>query len=252
MSALCQKANAVFALTNELARSLKRCTRREITIISFGRPPAKTTASSPVSGRPLRCVMIGSLLYQSVTKLWPEAFDRAKRQGVEVDLYYIGRKQMLDLLPKDMPVTHLGTLSDADRDAELANMHVGLLPGPDGAPDADYLARYSFPSRIADYLFHGLPVLGSIHPNSAAAEELKPLLGSTVWLSQSAATLADALILLSRNQKIWRSASAGGVAHAGANFDSNSIVGKLAATLRSEPRGENRSFSMSSGNAGSV
>ena len=54
----------------------------------------------------------------------------------------------------------------------LTSMHLAYLPGPDGNPAEDCIARFSFPSRLTDYFWHGLPVVGPLFGNSATAQVL--------------------------------------------------------------------------------
>jgi hypothetical protein len=233
IATLCKGATTVFALTHELARCIGRCASREIQIIRVGRPASTAVATPPAVAGPLRCVMIGNLHHPSVSRIWPEVFDMVKRSGVDARLFYMGSMEMFNLLPQGFPVTHLGSLGETDRDAKLAEMHLGLLPGPDGLPATHPLARYSFPSRIADYFFLGLPVLGSIHPRSATAEELRPVLNSAVWLSTTAPGLAESMMRLSGDPEVWSQASAKGLAFARDNFDYRRIVKTLTESLRS-------------------
>jgi hypothetical protein len=86
-------------------------------------------------------------------------------------------------------------------------MHLAYLPGPDGDPAEDSLARFSFPSRLTDYFWHGLPVVGPLFDGSATAQMLNGLNGRGVWFSRDFKQLVAAAQDLATRPQVWESAS---------------------------------------------
>lgn len=224
-------AEEVFAITPTLAAAIGRFTRKPPRLLLPGRPPAQRAAQAPAVGQPLRCVMIGSLSYSSLTEQWPAVIQAVRASGVELDLFYIGSETMYRRCPPELEMTYLGSLTDEARDAALATMHLGFLPGPDGDPNYEHLSRYSFPSRVADYFCHGLPVIGTVHPESSAAQALQLVLGESAWLSQRPRDLVAAITGLARNSESWKAAAQGATAFAAKNFDVVRMVRELTEAL---------------------
>lgn len=224
-------AEEVFVITPALAAAIGRFARKAPRLLLPGRPVARRPAQAPASGQPLRCVMIGSLNYPSLTELWPAVVRAVRAAGVELDLFYIGAETMYRRCPPELGIRYLGSLTDEARDAALATMHLGFLPGPDGNPNCEHLSRYSFPSRVADYFCHGLPVIGTVHPESSAAQALQLVLGESAWLSQRPSDLVAAITGLARNSESWKAAAQGATAFAAKNFDVVRMVRELTEAL---------------------
>ena len=137
----------------------------------------------------LEIVMVGSLAYSIGLGELARFCTGLKSRNIRFRLNYIGPKAMRDYLNRELPVHYHGALSDLQRDAVFQSMHLAYLPGPDGDPETDYLAHFSFPSRLIDYFWHGLPVVGPVQSGSATSQMLRNLQGKGVWSLPIAASL---------------------------------------------------------------
>jgi hypothetical protein len=124
-------------------------------------------------------------------------------------------------------VNYCGVRLGADRDALLNTMHLAYLPGPDGNPAEDCLARFSFPSRTTDYFWHGLPVIGPLFDDSATAQMVAALRGNGVWFSQDSKQLVSVVKNLAQNPQAWESAAEAVYHFAQKNFS----IGKTAGAI---------------------
>lgn len=233
---LCRQAETVFALTSNLAEAIRTISGSSPRLLKIGRKVPDKIATPPVAGKALRCVMIGQTNYLSIRNIWRQVVSLLERKGIEVELFYIGTKETANVLSTQVRTNYLGSLSDAARDSQLGTMHVGLVPGPDGDPRTDVLARYSLPSRIADFLFHGLPTAGSLHPDSATSVELADAAGESCFFSLSAEALADRLVFWAKHPEGWRKASTKALKTAEEIFDQSKILGALTETLQRPTR----------------
>ncbi len=229
---LCRNAMQVYALTGALQRAINSCSTIDRTRkLGIARRPTQKRCLPPNVTSPIRCVMLGTLAYGSLHQVWPEVLNQIQKSGMSFELFYIGPKEKSRQIPSDLQVTVLEALSDDERDEVLSRMHVALLPGPDTDPKNEWGARYSFPSRIADFLHHGLPVVGSVHPDSATAEELRSLIGKAVWLSNDATELVEAIMHLAVDTAKWKLASELALEFATRHFAMDALGTELSGSL---------------------
>jgi glycosyltransferase involved in cell wall biosynthesis len=88
------------------------------------------------------------------------------------------------------------TASNDERDRLLAQCHAGFLPGPLASPAMDSRSRFSIPSRVIDYMATGLPILGTVHPQSATSTYMEAFgLGGCLGVN-SPELLAERLLAL--------------------------------------------------------
>jgi hypothetical protein len=151
--------------------------------------------------------MIGCLTYPDGLQKLATLCTVLKDKKIPFQLHYIGTREMRDLLSKDLPIHYHGVLSDRERDLVLSSMHLAFLPGPDGDPDSDDFARFSFPSRLLDYFWHGIPVVGPLSDASATYQMLLDLQGSGVWFSKNTADLSETVVKLATRKCEWEIAS---------------------------------------------
>jgi hypothetical protein len=209
-TAILNGAKKIYALTPPIQTALARISGREdISILGVAREPARKQSRAFIPGRePFEIVMMGSVDY---TRGLRELHDFCKgldTAGMNYRLNYIGTPEMRNRLGTQLAVNYRGVQLGAERDAMLNSMHLAYLPGPDGNPDEDYLARYSFPSRLTDYFWHGLPVIGPLFDDSATAQMVSGLRGKGVWFSQDSKQLAALVKNLAQQTEAWESASA--------------------------------------------
>ena len=204
-----QGAKKIFALTPPIQAVLARiCGREDISILSVARDAAQEQSRAFVPGaKPFDIVMMGSVDYTrglQELRAFCQGLDSA---GIKYCLNYIGTQEMRDRLGTQLPVNYRGVRLGQERDAILNTMHLAYLPGPDGDPSKDYLARFSFPSRLTDYFWHGLPVIGPLFDDSATAQMVFDLHGKGVWFSRDFKQLVGVVQNFAKKPQEWESAS---------------------------------------------
>jgi hypothetical protein len=208
-AALLKEAKKVFALTPPIQEVLSQISsRQDIAVLGVAREPALKMLRNFDSGlETLEIVMMGSIDYRRGLRELQKFCENLNGVGIRYSLNYIGTPEMRAKLGDQLPVNYRGVRLGTDRDALLQSMHLAYLPGPDGDPEMDCLARYSFPSRSTDYFWHGLPVLGPLFEESATAQMVADLRGRGVWFSPDARQLAAAVKNLVDNPRSWAMAS---------------------------------------------
>jgi glycosyltransferase involved in cell wall biosynthesis len=173
--------------------------RQDVHILRFSRRPSTHVATPPETG-PLRIALIGFCLpYVDGLMILDEALKIVKERNREVNLIYIGNKKRVKVwgvhLKEKVNVTGFAA-SDDERDRLLAQCHVGFLPGPLASPAINSRSRFSIPSRVLDYMATGLPIVGTVHPESATSTYMETFgLGSCLG-TNSTKLLAERLLAL--------------------------------------------------------
>ena len=168
---LIRHAHQVYVLSKPLLHEALEV-RPDVGELLFVREKTASRAKAPDVG-PLRVALIGFLpAYRTGLHLLHEAIKQMRGAGVMIEVQYVGARRALDRLQEDITkeMSHTGYLpSHEARDAALASCHVAFLPGPLESPAEDFRSRYSIPSRVLDFMAVGLPVVGTVHPESATA-----------------------------------------------------------------------------------
>jgi glycosyltransferase involved in cell wall biosynthesis len=173
--------------------------RPDAHILRFTRKPSLHQATPPEAGH-LRIALIGFCLpYVDGLSILNEALRIVKERNRKVTLIYIGNKKRVRgwgiRMDDSVHVTGF-TASDDERDRLLAQCHVGFLPGPLASPAMDTRSRFSIPSRVIDYMATGLPITGTVHPQSATSTYMEAFgLGGCLGVN-SPELLADRLLAL--------------------------------------------------------
>ncbi len=118
-------------------------------------------------------------------------------------------------------------LSRPDYEALLARCHVAFLSGP---LELDRFGKFSIPSRIADYLGVGLPVLACVGEGTAMQRFLQPLVPDAVRYTRTPEALLAALADF-REPAAWDRAHQVGRAFAVANLDIRRVRSLVRDTL---------------------
>jgi glycosyltransferase involved in cell wall biosynthesis len=173
--------------------------RPDAHILRFSRRPSLHGPTPPGAG-PLRIALIGFCLpYVDGLLVLNEALRIVKERNRKVSLIYIGNKKRVrgwDIRMDDTVHVTGFTESDDERDRLLAQCHVGFLPGPLASPAIDSRSRFSIPSRVIDYMATGLPITGTVHPQSATSTYMEAFgLGGCLGVN-SPELLADRLLAL--------------------------------------------------------
>ena len=229
---LARSASGLIALTHPLANELERVSGRPCARIGIGRnldvpqaaPPGPEGWDLLLTGRPFQ----DSLgLLAAGLRLMPEsARPRAIHYPGKID-----RKLPPELAAQ---VTRLDFVPTPERFAALvAARHVAYLQT---STTLNYFGRYSYPSRVTDYLAAGLPVVGRSPAGSAALVELgaaRP--GVRIGVGGPEQVAAD-LTELATRPAAWLEASRAARAFAENRLDIHRVRAELFATLRNAAR----------------
>jgi hypothetical protein len=228
-AALLNGAKKIFALTPPIQAALAKISgRKDISMLGVAREPAQRQPRTFVPGtKPFEIVMMGSVDYTRGLRELHNFCNGLDIAGIKYCLNYIGTREMRDRLGTQLPVNYRGVRLGAERDAMLNTMHLAYLPGPDGNPAEDCLARYSFPSRLTDYFWHGLPVIGPLFDDSATAQMLNGLIGKGVWFSQDCKQLVAVVNNLAQKPQAWEAASEAAYHFAQENFSMDRTAGAI-------------------------
>lgn len=177
--------------------------RSDATILRFIRKPSSFVSLPPKQG-PIRIALLGThKKQQSGLILLRNTLSVLRERKIPVEVVQIGLRKRLRYWGPDLPpeVRATGFLrSDDTRDQVLAQCHFGFLPGPLSSPDQDSYSRFSIPSRVLDYMATGLPVIATVHPESATAVYLRAMGLESSIIGESAEKFADKLVAMSRHE----------------------------------------------------
>ena len=171
------RAEHVFCLSETMIRDIGAVAKCEASILAFVRPQSRYLAE--YSGSDTVVIgLVGFLTsYQDGLHLLSTAVERLRKSGVKVRIRYIGLPGQLRYIPEHLIglTEYLGFADDDQRDKALAGCSFGYLPGPLLPPEQDLRSRYSIPSRSADYMAVGLPVVAAANAFSATSRFLAPI-----------------------------------------------------------------------------
>ena len=202
---LIHRAARIFCLSQPMLNEIAPL-RRDSEYLLFSRKPSRSFAVPP-QGRSMRIVLLGNIhSYRQGLDLLDQAVERLVAKGIKMSVCYLGpqRKAFRSL---DSPLVRrlepLGFVKgDDNRDKVLSDFHVGFLPGPCTDPDVDMRSRYSIPSRILDFLATGVPIVGTIRPDSATGIFCKSQGVDSHCFCQTSDDVAHALLQL-LDQSEW-------------------------------------------------
>jgi hypothetical protein len=201
-------AEHVFCLSEPMIAFVKETAQCETGLLSFVRPRSKVRASFSKKNS-IAIGLIGFLAaYRDGLELVAQATESLQANFSRVTVRYIGPPSQLAYIPESLRrlTEHVGFLVGDELDQALLDCDCGLLPGPLLAPEQDPRSRYSVPSRVADYLAVGLPVIATVHPNSATSTFCSPLRSHGFFPVTDGAGIVGALKTL-REERVWLNAS---------------------------------------------
>jgi hypothetical protein len=194
-------ANAVhvFCLSRPMIEYI-RPFQTSASILPFTRNPSLHLAKVRERG-PLRIALIGVCYrYRDGLSLLEEAISMVQKQGMEIEVVYIGPRKNIEGWSfsgsKNFRVTGF-MATDEDRDRALSECHVGFLPGPLAPPAENTYSRFSIPSRILDFMATALPQVATVHAQSATAAYMRDMQMEGA-IAVTAAELAQKLDMLAR------------------------------------------------------
>lgn len=174
---LLENAAFVRCVSEAMVRQLAPI-RPDASVLYPSRMPSSHRAQPPANGS-LRIALIGYCLpYVSGLRVLNQALQSMKSRQRRVELVYIGAAKAANRwshsLSHKLDITGFIS-SDNEKDKLLSECHVGFLPGPLEPPVTDARSRFSIPSRVHDFMATGLPIVATVHSNSAAAHYMSDL-----------------------------------------------------------------------------
>jgi glycosyltransferase involved in cell wall biosynthesis len=206
---LLSRAERVYCLSEPMRALAREVAGRESELLGFVRSQSKCRAAYRDQNS-ISIALIGFLsAYGEGLDRVAQAIELLRKHDTRLTLRYIGPADQLKYIPEALKglTQHLGLLVEDELDRALAACNVGFLPGPFLSPEGDARSKYSIPSRVADYLAVGLPVIAAVHPESATSRFLSPLEGQGVCPVQDGESVVAALQELS-GERAWHQASA--------------------------------------------
>jgi len=203
MCELMRGASTVIALTDTLKDEAAKFFPRELITLGIGVEPSSKLAKPPGDG-PFRVIFTGRV-YREGLEMLEGSLPLVRRALPNIEFVYAG-PHSVTIPPKLKERTQdFGFVKDADQFQQiLSDCHCAFLCGPHVL---DNLGKYSFPSRVADYMMAGLPVVGTVNPGSATWRMLKPLDGAGIVLVNSPEEIVARFAELASSSTRWRQAS---------------------------------------------
>jgi hypothetical protein len=168
---LIENAANVFCLNDKILSDVVAI-RGDASILTFRRAAAKNTAKRS-DVEEIRVALSGELgVYLGGVKCLIAATQHLRERGRQCSVVYLGTSKR-DLKRSGLASSDLisvkGFIPSAEhRDQVLSKCTVGFIPGPLLSPESNARSKYSIPSRILDFMAVGLPIAGTLHPDSAA------------------------------------------------------------------------------------
>lgn len=156
----------------------------------------------------MRIALIGFLsAYEDGLALLSRAIEELTSAFSRVTLIYIGPVGQLKYIPASLTniTQYAGFLDDEARDEAMAGCQVAYLPGPLRPPEVDLRSKHSIPSRTADYMAVGLPVVAAANAHSATVRFFSPLGDRGFFPVASPEDFRRAIIKLT-NKAFWLNA----------------------------------------------
>lgn len=225
-------AERVFCLSASMADEICLMSPCKASFLAFVRPPSKFRSAFDSAGE-LKIALIGFLqTYQDGLILLSRAIENLGSTFAKIRLIYIGPPAQLKYIPS--PLGHIteyeGCLDDESRDRALAACHIAYLPGPLLPPDTDLKSKHSIPSRMADYLAVGLPVVAAAHPHSATAHFFSTIRGRGFFPVSDPEDIQCVFRELT-NKTSWLNAAQECATFYSAHFDTSNALGELASLV---------------------
>jgi glycosyltransferase involved in cell wall biosynthesis len=206
---LVDRADIVFCVSQPLLDDVSRI-RGDAELLSFSRDAA-TVSAVPREKGPLRIVMHGNIKsYTEGLEDLEKAISLLEPRGLKVEVTFVGSPKILRQTNTTIRkrVKAIGFVPNQEAlDKALSRAHVAFLPGPKLDPRHDLRSRYSIPSRLLDYMAVNLPVVGTVHKDSATRVFLHELGLDAATGCTTGKEIADWLMRLS-GREMWEEQSA--------------------------------------------
>jgi Glycosyl transferases group 1 len=201
-------AKHAFCLNEEILENVKK-TQSNSSILPFNRLPSEARAGFPLGKTTTIAIMgdIGS--YVGGIPSLISAINLLRHTGKTYRIVYIGNQRSLKRLGLNSCnlISATGFItSSAQRDEILSRCAIGFMPGPSNSPDYDPRSKYSIPSRILDFMSVGIPVVGTVHLDSATFSFCREL-GIHAWLGQNDPVRIAEALMAHTERRIWTASS---------------------------------------------
>jgi glycosyltransferase involved in cell wall biosynthesis len=205
---LFSRAEHVFCLSEAMLDEVHRLARCATSILRFTRTESRYKAkySGPET---LLIGLVGFLsAYQDGLELLGEAVAGLQSQFSDVRIRYIGPMGQMSYIPERLKqITEFMGFHDQDGvDKALASCNAAYLPGPLRSPQSDMRSRHSIPSRSADYMAAGLPIIAAVNSLSATSILFSPIQDRGFFLVNDPASLCLAAQKL-KGEAFWTEAA---------------------------------------------
>lgn len=202
---LIQEARHVLCISANIAAEMRSNGAKSVSLLPLcsgfsveGRQPF---------GSPLRIVISGTLwsgVYAAAFKLLVDSWPAIKQQFPAVELHYCGASGKQ--LPRELlgEILDHGLLSHEAYQDLLRRCHLAYLPV---SHPSHTVGRFSVPSRLADYLACGLPVIASTDPASGIFSFLSSLPRGCAANVADTKALVQAVMAFAGDSARWAEAS---------------------------------------------
>jgi glycosyltransferase involved in cell wall biosynthesis len=221
-------AERVFYLSPTMIEDICATMPCELTNLTFVRPPSKFKSRFGTAGE-LTIALIGFLSpYGDGLMLLSQAIDHLHSTFAKIRLIYVGPAGQLKHIPAPLSqiTEYAGFLDDEGRDRVLADCHVAYLPGPLLPPELDLRSKHSIPSRMADYLAVGLPVIAAANAFSATLQFFSAIRSRGFFPVAEPQDIRTAIFELAK-EKLWFDSSRECIAFFDAHFSCTNGLGEL-------------------------
>jgi glycosyltransferase involved in cell wall biosynthesis len=224
---LLERASAVLVLNDAMAREAARFQVRDLRVVAFSCEVTPRVARPPEPGSPLRLLVAGSVQQHGPgLRLLAQAWPRILARHPAARVVYVGADQAEMTTPdlRDI-VDNRGYITSADEYQRIVeSCHVGYLPGPS---TMNALGRFSVPSRTADFLMSGLPIVACVAAGSATETFLQPLAATCVRIARTDDAIVEGVHGFTRSADDWQAASRQAREFAVANLSTTSVRAKV-------------------------
>jgi glycosyltransferase involved in cell wall biosynthesis len=219
MRQLLAGASSVVALTDALKDEAAKFGPRELITLSIGVEPSQVVAKPPTGGQ-FRVVFTGRV-YREGLELLERSLPLVTKVLPGAEFVYAGPHSTTIPPVLKERTQDIGFVKDAEQFRRvLTDSHCAFLCGPHVL---DNLGKYSFPSRVADYMMAGLPIVGTVNPGSATWRMLKPLESTAITLVKTPEEIAEGFVALAGSPEHWKRASDGSRSYACAHFSMEKV-----------------------------
>jgi glycosyltransferase involved in cell wall biosynthesis len=217
---LIQEARHVLCISANIAAEMRNNGAKSVSLLPFCSD--FSAEGRQLLGAPLRMVITGTLwgyADNAALKLLADSWPAIKDQFPGVELHYSGLsgKQLPDKLRGEIQDHGLlspietSRLSHSAYEDFLRRCHLAYLPV---SHPSSTVGRFSLPSRLADYLACGLPIIACTDKGTAIASFLESLPEGCSANVANATELCNAVARFAGNPLRWKEASAKAASYA--------------------------------------